>query len=423
LAHRLAGNGSLGPGSALLVHGLLANYQSLQPLANELMKPTDGSKPKYTNVYSFAYDWQLDGVSASTALGAVLDSVNQQFPSSKFPNGLTIIGHSRGCIIARYALEVLGKTAPVKDAILISGPNEGALEASGGTALYNVLTDWLNFETDGIALVTLNESDSWISELGLGSSFLTQLNAKSSQRGSVNYYLVAGSWRSLPSDLVVGDNSALGADLTWPSQTAGLIAQHTVYGANHSNIKSDPNFIDDILTFVNLNPGYPIVANTLMVTVDPLVNDAQPDGWHYTATLQNTTSSPLTISYLTLDNYDQQGNWIGIQWYDPNTPTGTFFPTNVTACNLTVNAHDSLSLVWQDWTDDNKDPIDAVPTSEQAGWTIVTTYGTVQGEPRSTSVTLERYYQSLLPLPAATRAGHPAHGGVGLIGSARGGHQ
>ena len=307
--HLVAGSGPLGPGSAIIVHGIMDNNQSMKKMA-EMLLPRLGWK----NVYSVAYDWPLSTPEVADHLAGVLT------PLAANPKTIDLVGHSRGAIIVRYTMEKLEKTAAVRNCYLFCGPHLGSGAANIADLWFELAKEWLS-STYVCAPPTLAEvNDPAFEELIIDSSFLTELNRYGNkQRGRVNYYLIASQ-----KDNIVTTDSALASSVTLEELTGGSIARFTLAGATHGSVKRRQTDIDDFLR----QHGLTFSSLEVWAEPDPVDFNGEINGWQWILHIRNSSNLPLTIDNLAFEIYDENGNWYVTQWFDPNTPDGTPFPTS-----------------------------------------------------------------------------------------------
>ncbi len=400
--HLVAGNGSLGPGSAIIVHGLMDNYQSVKRMA-EMLRGRMG----WTNVYSLAYDWRLSAPDTAAYLATVLDG---QKPNGK---NIDIVGHSRGCIVVRYTLEKLEKTEAVKNCYLFCGPHKGA-DAYVSDIWFALTREWLS-DTYSCAPPTPETINGpAFDELIPGNSFLNDLNTyRSTQRGNVDYFLVAAE-----RDNLVSVDSAQANGVTLEELTGGTVARYLLPGAGHSGVKSKQADINAFFDQLGLE------ISPLEVWVEPNPVNAQTNGWHFTFKVRNNGSTALTVDNLTFDQFDKDGVWYGCQWFDPNTPSGQLFPYRYANWNKRLQPGEVAPWDVHFRSNYNYDPIWTIPLRFQAR-TVVIMAQLDQSAGSTTSLattTVICHYDSIWPNPPRTRTrGRSPEGGgnFGQMGLAK----
>lgn len=387
--YRVAGTGPLGPGSTIITHGLMDNYQSMTAFAEYWQQITG-----CTNVYSVAYPWTIDADIVADYLGSVLDSLAVN------PKSIVLIGYSRGSLINYYVLEKLGKTKAVSDAVFVAGPRLGSKAAVKADLLFDLAKAWL--ESFFPCPPWWDIDDPALSEMIPGSDFLRELNTPPNQRGEVNYYLFAGD-----RDAVVSVDSALAKGLSLEAFTAGGINPHLINGGSHGSLKSNRSQIEQM---ANLFKAFQ--ASNLVFELIPNPVNGQQDGWWWLLRITNRGQTAAFLNALSLENYDRPGVWFGRQWYDPNTPDGDFFPIDYRPWNVWLQPNVTVELPLHLWPNFNRDPLDTVPIDRQAGSSIFTLYATVNSKQVVTKSVLTRHYNDIWPEPPQTRSPHGPNTGL-----------
>jgi|GEM_PF-4327893 len=394
--YRIAGEGELGPNSAIVVHGIFDNYQSMTTLGQTL-QPLMGWK----NVYSLAYDYHVSTPEAAQYLATILDSLKANGKS------IDLVGHSRGTLVIRHAMEKLHATETVKNCLLICGPHLGGNGAQAFDLFKRAEEIALNSDTFNAYVHALFANDTWTNELVANSNFLQKLNTPSSaQRGQVNYFLVGGE-----DDTWVSPNSALADGVMLEAMTNGLINRQIISGATHGSAVNDPAIIKQIGQLARSNG--PIEAS-----IEPNPAEASQDGWELTITIRNNGSQSVQLADMSFDTYDKGGNWAGIQWYDSAAGSGTFYPNEYRPWNETIAAGQTLHIPIHCWPDYDKHSIDEVPASAQAGSNVISISSLIDGQKEPlVRFQLNRTYGPNHPSPPRTRAPHQINPGRGLIGA------
>ncbi len=388
------------PGTILCLHGILDNWQSMATIGSRARIKLGGN-----SVFSFAFPWKQGARQAGIELAAQLAPYKDKLKN------VTFVGYSQGVLTARHALERLGATASVRNLISIVGPNEGSRLADRADFAFNIAKFWLN-GTLSASPFTADVDDLAIEELRPGSEFLTELNSyHSTQRGVVTYHLFAGG-----KDWVVERDSALANGIQLGELTGGPVYTYDLPGATHFNIKSDTTLIDSMFNSIGL-----MFDNELSIWTLPSTVEADDYGWRYDIYIRNNTNSSVLLRLLTFDNFGMDGNWLGVQWYDPNTPTGDFFPSRYAEWNLTLGPGETLSppLGIFTWANRNRDYIWNAPTNQQALTIVLSVIGSQNGQQMQASVNVIGNYGDNHPSPPHTRSRSRDGNGLGLMGPSK----
>lgn len=394
LLHLSGGNDFGAPGTVLYVGGLFSKGASMAPL-NAKLSPLIGG----VHCFALQYPWYTDHQTFVNRMGTILDQARNR------GKNITIIAHSRGGVLTRFTLERTGKTHAVKQLVTLGTPHTGSALANAADLLRNFHNEWLNGIWD-CSPFSLRVDSPALQELSLGSSFLQTLNGSPPlQRGQTDYTIVACGL-----DMVVPLGSGLGNNVNLASLTAGRIVRDTVDNAGHSSIKSQAAFISEVAELINNN------ATGVTITVSPLVAQAVSDGWELTTTFRNTTTKTIKIVDWSMDNYVRDGSWTNVQYYDPTTPSGEFYPNDYRAWNKSIGPNSTLEIDVHRWPDFQRNFIWQTAAINRAGWVRMTIRG-LDGYGRSFEDTslVELRYGDIVPAPAQTRRPNQPGGGS-LVG-------
>lgn len=388
------------PGTILCFHGVLDNYQSMKTIGSRARVILGGS-----NVFSFASPWKQGAKEAGIQLAALLAPYKDKLKN------VTFVGYSQGELTARYALERLGATASVRNLVSIVGPNKGSHLADTADFAFNISKLWLN-GTFSCSPFTADVDDPAIEELRPGSAFLTELNSyHSTQRGVVTYHLFAGG-----KDWVVERDSALANGIQLGELTGGPVYTYDLPSATHFNIKSDTSLIDSMFNSIRLT-----FDNELSIWTIPSTVEADSYGWYYVPYVRNNTSSSMLLKVLTFDNFGMDSSWLGVQWYDPYTPTGEFFPSRYAEWNVTLGPGETFSPSsgFFNWASHDRGYIWNAPVNQRAQTTVLSVIGMQDGRLIQASCNVVCNYDTYRPSPPDTRGGRSHNGtGLGLMGPA-----
>ena len=338
----LAGSGTLGDDSVMVVHGINDLVEDMKPLGEALV-----SQGFYKNAWGLSHDWRLSAKDVAAALGNILDDV----PSGK----VDLAAHSRGVIVSRYTMEILGKNERVHRAILICGPNKGSKFNTEMDLLNELREHFINSpKAYGIPLVDTPA----VKELLANSDILQELNTHQGQRVSVNYYLFAAN-----QDLVVSTDSALCGGINLEDFTTGFIRKKILSG-DHNTLVKTPGGIMDIIA--NITEDNKVVSITGLGPVD-----ASPDAlfWESTMAIHNQPGNSVLLKDLTFDTYNRYGNWVSCQWYDPSSDSQSLLPSKYIAWDRTMLASESFSIDlrhWSEWSQGAGNPIGQADDANQA---------------------------------------------------------
>lgn len=379
--HRLAGSGNLGANSCIIVHGLFDTYPEMATLAQRLYYQFN-----YRNVYAMGYNWRISTVPAAQYLAGQLDnlrSVGKQ---------VTLVGHSRGCLIIRYALEKLEKTHCVKQCFLIAGPHRGSSYATSAHQLLILLSQVINQEYG--SNIDLSANYPAIQELVPGNPFLTELNSPNyNQRPMVDYYLFAGG-----RDYIVPRSSARAESVTLEGVTSGAVNRFTVMEATHGDFRRNNAHFQTMVNQIRS-----AATARARIEIDP------PQQWTYGWTLPylitNPTNQAMLIKTMTFDTYDKFGNWQTCSWYRQGPDN---FPNQHYDCNFTLRAHSEAYLLVYNPGDlaNGATPINQLPEYLQARTTIIAMVYEQNGVRQDIRATaLERFNGAPPAVPAKTRDG------------------
>ncbi len=396
---KVAGSGAFATGrSALIVHGFADSYDDFAALASKLMQTG-----RYTNVYSFSYDWRLDGVAAATRLR---DELQPYRNSGKV---VDVYAHSWGGLVTRYALEVLGETYAVDNCYFVCSPHLGTPLADLGSLIAFFVGLYLNAPGDEPqyrGLLSFNTAS--LNDLRSTGAFVNELKDTQGQRGHVNYYLIGGGL-----DLVVPFSNATAVGQQLEENTSGVVVRHVDWSAGHTELVKKSGDIGRLISFINGQPG----ANAVEVLLLPNPVEAGPDGWLWDVQIRNYSSQTVTLKTLTFDSFNKNGEWLGVVWYDPNSPPGVFFPPEFREWDVVLPAGWEAYLSIGDVPDRNQYSglkIWEVPIEMRAR-SLEHTLVYERANNQATTVTmLTEYYQNLWPSPPHTRAPRGLNTGNGV---------
>ena len=379
----LAGTGSLGTGSLITVHGFNDHAESLKLAAQKLV-----DAKKFTNVYGLTYDWREEGKPVAQYLGNILDGITT-------PKSVVILGHSRGVVIVRYALEVLGKTKNVKRAYYAMGANEGSYLASAASRLHALWKGYLNKPGtgDNSAIGVANYDTPALAELDPNSSFLRELNQPHGQRGMVDYVFFGGDH-----DTVVGTNSGLAKDLQVENFTQGKVERYTVH-SDHTELVETDSGINDLINLMNTSAD----LNTVFWLSKS--NQVGDTGWDYEVTITNSNSELLVCEDLSMDEYNRYGDWRLVQWFSNTADPSGFLPTTYQYWGEPISAGGSITLQLHTFFDWSQLPRDQVDPSLWAKTVVYTLrYTDSSGQKFIVALKLGLSSGGIMPATAQTRS-------------------
>ncbi|MCL5795319.1 MAG: hypothetical protein M1338_03090, partial [Patescibacteria group bacterium] len=290
-------------------------------------------KNLYRRVCVLEFDWRQAGALVATDLGQRLDKLH-----SEGFHSIDIIAHSRGVLISRYALETLGKTAAIRSLYALCGPNEGANFASLVDLLRALRLEYINLTRSDLPFGIADYDSPALHEMIDGSEFLTQLNndQRNFQRGYVHYYLLSAGLR----DQWVSPNSALAKNICMYALTAGTVESFE-YGLTytHTGLIQTPSGVAELLKVIMKNK-----ESNLTIASDSQYFDAQPDGWIWSATITNNEDHDITINDVAIDQYDKDGIWYSVQWYNSYGTPGDVLPHVYTTWDRRIAPSESVKI-------------------------------------------------------------------------------
>ncbi len=327
---RMTGGGSLGSGSIVLLHGINSNIDIFDSIAPLLVKAG------FQNVYAFAYDWLCKVEDSGNRLADALEALGGK------NKDITILGHSMGCLVGRYALEVRGASKRIDTAYWVNGPNMGSFATTPGELLMLVYQGYINSSLGGSPVAGL-ESPS-LAELLPNSSFIQELNRPHGQRGVVNYRFISSNSHSsfAHGDGVVDRDSALCNGINVEELTGGTIDRRDLWFDNffyvHSTAFDTVEGRNQLLALLNVDS-----SSTIVLTAEPNPADFNElfDLWQWAMLVANVGNSDQTVDEIMFDTYDRYGQWTMTQWYDPTTPAGEEFPQHLVWLNQFLAAHET----------------------------------------------------------------------------------
>jgi len=335
----------------LFINGINANAESMRYAANLIRE-----SHRYREIYAFDYDWRREGQSVAQDLGGDLDYLHSQ------NRHVDIVAHSRGVLIARQALEQLGKTDAVANLYSVCGPNAGSPWASATEILRACIGDYLNRSSDdppfGLAFTGIGA----INELIPGSDFFDQLNTpQNSQRGFVSYHLIAGNH-----DLLVSRTSALALNITMDSLTAKTVETFT-FNYGHSDMMHTSGGVADLSNVMSRQK-----SNNIEITTSPQENvNASDDGWYFDIIIKNKGPNQCILQDHSYDFWGKDGNWTGLNWYSPAIPPGVHFPWQYQLWNKSVAPRETVTLSIHIWPDTGEHMIWEVGENNKANYMLL----------------------------------------------------
>ncbi len=379
---RISGEGSLGPQSAIYVHGIFDGYLDGKELATSI-----ANKHGCKNVYSLSYDWRLPCYKVASYLSSELNKLKVRDECRK---RLIIIGHSRGAVIARYVLEKSRASECISDAYFICGPFKGSYWANVVDVLFYLTKSLLNSTYN---VLFPFEGQAFLEELSAGGAFVTDLNNHSGDRSLTNYVLVSAS-----DDKFVSADSAEMWGCRLENMIAGRVNIFSIYG-DHSGVKSDTNQINQILekafSFVE--------TDDISITTDAQKNLSAGVYWNERYTLKNNGTENVTVEEMTFNCWDRHGVWGSTEWYD-DALIGGFLPKNYSRWGYRLGPGESISVSLISWVDDKKTPVREAPENLQAiSEKVLVKYHTNSGKIGTTSLDVVLYYGSAWPETPKTR--------------------
>ena len=403
---KVAGQGELGAGSVILVHGFNNSFPDLAPLGEKLV-----SRGLYRNAFAVSYDWRLPPDQPAAYLRDRLRELRA------FPKSVDIVSHSLGGVIVRFALEEFGETLAVRNAVFVCSPHQGLLTAELSGMLRGLRRNYISYAGKPFKHRGISNFDTpSLANLQNESQFMRKLATPSGQRGHVNYYALAAN-----SDLVVNTNNGLASRTQLEEFTAGRIERLAEPGGHSTLVKKDSGIkrlVDLIAAFVAR------AGSGLTLTLEPNPVEVNTsfffEGWVWSVIVQNNTAASITLKTLTFDSFNKNGEWLGVVWYSQATPGGEFFPWEFHGWDLALPPGEEVLLRIGDVPDRNKHSgltIDEVPEEMRARSLEHTlTYTDGNGQLQTISM-LTEYYGNLWPATPNTRAerinGRPL--GIGQI--------
>lgn len=315
--HRLAGSGLPGADTCIIVHGLFDTTEDMVELAGRFKQGFG-----FRNVYGMAYNWRIGTVQAAQYLGTQLDSLRS------VGKRVTLVGHSRGCLIIRYALEKMNKTDCVKRVFLLNGPHRGSGYATMAQLLLALGSSLLSDDYgNGI---DLSASYPAIRELIPNNPLLQDLNTPNfgAQRGNIDYFIFAGE-----RDLVVPRNSGMANSVNLDGVVNGSINRWVMNGATHGSVRHSATDFAAIMSRVNL-----FADSDVEVRFNPQPAWDYEYGWMWWVEVRNHGDRSVLLKTITFDSYDKFGNWLGCTWFPADIAPGVFFPAHYAEWNRSLPA-------------------------------------------------------------------------------------
>lgn len=329
----------------VIVHGFSDNAESLKLLAQRF-----ANLHEYSQIYLFGYDWRNKCDLSAEKLGEELDTLKDQGKQ------IDIAAHSMGVVVSRYALERLGKTKSVNNLFAINGANLGSVWATPASFLLGLQNDYIN-RLPGDHLLNgfpIGNIES-INDLVPGSQFLTTLNNSDTkgQCGLVNYCLI-----SSVIDLVVGQASSSADGVPLKSLTAGIVERYMVNGFGHADlVKTPAGTMEVIIAAQNMPSQDQVVFLGSQVSIE-----STWDGWHYEIQIGNISQADAYLTDLRIDYFNRYGNWVGVNWYDPNVlSSDDFYPSTYIKWDKRLRSSEDVTLYLHTWPDANRSAISEVP--------------------------------------------------------------
>lgn len=307
------------------------------------------SMHKYRAIYGFSYDYRKSANVPAKALGETLDSLADQSQE------IDLLGHSRGGLICRAALENYSKTRRVINFYSICTPHEGVEIANVSKLMKYLRDDYLNSTADtdqpfGILAFDTEATD----ELFPDCSFIRKLNDPDRILfpGHVNYHIV-GTDRSdlFTSDQLAGGDTGLAKNVPLDKITAGAVNRYFLSGNTHTSLLKTTDGINKLISTVMQDPAE--IMNFSATPTDVPFNIAT-NRWHFTLKFGNIGPNSAKIIDMMMDAYDKDGKWIETEWYDPTTLAGVTYPEEYYLWNKIMPINSVLDIPIVQRTDANE---------------------------------------------------------------------
>ncbi|HMI81381.1 MAG TPA: lipase [Solirubrobacterales bacterium] len=195
---------SLAKDPILFVHGWSESSSVWKTMIGRFEK--DGWKKSELSNYSYNTS-QSNKTSAANEVKPRVEALLKNTGAAK----VDIIAHSMGSLNSRWYVKFLGGEATVDEWVSLGGPNHG--------------TDTANFCFSTAC-----------TEMRIGSTFLSELNAGDETPGAVNY----GTWWS-PCDTIINPDSSVALSGATNTQTACI---------SHTDLMNDATVYGQVKTFV-----------------------------------------------------------------------------------------------------------------------------------------------------------------------------
>lgn len=203
------------------------------------------------------------------------------------------------------------------------------------------------------------------------SEFLRTLNTPTMmQRGLVDYCFI-GTNR----DEIVGQKSGTAENIPLESFTAGRVYRHSESG-DHSSLVNNEGGWQILQQYLANGPRS---DGLVSIELDPNPVDASWDGWYFSMMITNHGDQEIQLLDLSFDAYDRDGKWFDLEWYDPGTAPGVFFPNEHVTLDISISAQENYSCNLRECFDYDRDTIDNAPEIMKAHVLVFTLRYQVQG--------------------------------------------
>lgn len=318
------------PNVCLLTHGMNNTVDDWSSLVGQFKKDK-----RFNKIVGVAYPWpKLIEKNAGDLQQLLEDQVAPGTP-------LTWISHSMGGLVSSHDLEQLGASDRASTHIMIGTPRTGTSIANETKRCEGQTQDNLNDPNDNpdhwYGLCALDTES--VREMIPDSPFLKKLNgATVNKHNGTAYTLIAGTRGTWG----FGAGEALCRKYYGGADCDGLVAAsslqdfpysaHGIFGAvthrswpfNHGQLIKSADAISSLSELLDKIKIEPHPALTIESS------PANNQGWDEVYSISHHATKRVTTTALTWQVYDTPGDWSTTQWYDPNTTSGSFFPTTQT---------------------------------------------------------------------------------------------
>lgn len=319
----------------VMVPGFNNSVSDLALAASELNKLHE-----WRGIYGFSYDWRQDAATSAKALGNALDSL----VSSGWE--IDLLGHSRGGLICRAAMESNLRTRNVINFYSICTPHEGVRLANAANLLDYLRGEYFNSVADtdqpfGVFAFDTEATD----ELFPGSNFIKTLNNPNRilLRGNVDYHILGTrSYNNIGGgDYLAGGDTGMGKNVPFEMLTAGAVNRHLAYVGDHGYFLKNLDGID-YLTHNVLD----IPRQDIVFTIEPQSSyiDIDSNQWNINIKIDNGHARKLKIIDMVIDVYSKSGEWVYTEWYNPNTLPDTEFPEDHYLWNRDMEIGETIDI-------------------------------------------------------------------------------